>query len=163
MDRPRRESRQHNGITVRGSPQPTFATKSVNLRRTQREQMSSGLHSIADIARYGRHVANVPEPTFGAGFLAITSNARRAERSNDRCLVLPHRPGLLARQLPRGITDMIVGPPWHNLRTSSAALPFFERMPTSWCGPIQYWPSVRCCEMNFSTVRRVPRTMILRL
>src|SRR5215207_420018 len=28
MDRPRRESRQHNGITVRGLSQPTFATKS---------------------------------------------------------------------------------------------------------------------------------------
>src|SRR5258708_19554521 len=28
MDRPRRDSRQHNGITVRGLPQPTFATKS---------------------------------------------------------------------------------------------------------------------------------------
>ena len=30
MDRPRRNSRQHNGITVRGLPQPTFATKSAN-------------------------------------------------------------------------------------------------------------------------------------
>jgi hypothetical protein len=30
MDRPRRDSRQHNGITVRGLPQPTFATKSAN-------------------------------------------------------------------------------------------------------------------------------------
>ena len=28
MDRPRRESRQHNGITVRGLSQLTFATKS---------------------------------------------------------------------------------------------------------------------------------------
>ena len=31
MDRPHRESRQHNGITVRGTPQPTFATKSALL------------------------------------------------------------------------------------------------------------------------------------
>ncbi len=31
--------------------------------------------------------------TFVAGFLAITSNARHAERSNGRCPVLPHRPG----------------------------------------------------------------------
>ena len=28
MDRPHRESRQHNGITVLGLPQPTFTTKS---------------------------------------------------------------------------------------------------------------------------------------
>src|SRR6476620_11076086 len=28
MDRPRRDSRQHNGITLRGLSQPTFATKS---------------------------------------------------------------------------------------------------------------------------------------
>jgi len=28
MDRPRRDSRQQNGITVRGLSQPTFATKS---------------------------------------------------------------------------------------------------------------------------------------
>ena len=28
MDRPRRDSRQHDGITVRGMSQPTFATKS---------------------------------------------------------------------------------------------------------------------------------------
>src|SRR6478735_1576382 len=32
MDRPRRESRQHNGITLRGLSQPTFATKSANSR-----------------------------------------------------------------------------------------------------------------------------------
>src|SRR5271154_6349387 len=30
MDRPRRESRQHNGITLRGLSQLTFATKSAN-------------------------------------------------------------------------------------------------------------------------------------
>src|SRR5947207_2464038 len=30
MDRPRRESLQHNGITLRGLSQPTFATKSAN-------------------------------------------------------------------------------------------------------------------------------------
>jgi len=28
MDRPRRDSRQHNGIIIRGLSQPTFATKS---------------------------------------------------------------------------------------------------------------------------------------
>jgi hypothetical protein len=32
MDRPRRESRQHNGITLRGLSQLTFATKSANYR-----------------------------------------------------------------------------------------------------------------------------------
>jgi hypothetical protein len=32
MDRPRRDSPQHNGITLRGLPQPTFATKSANSR-----------------------------------------------------------------------------------------------------------------------------------
>jgi hypothetical protein len=32
MDRPRRDSRQHNGITLRDLSQPTFATKSANRR-----------------------------------------------------------------------------------------------------------------------------------
>jgi hypothetical protein len=52
-------------------------------------------------------------------------------------LSCPTGPGLLARRLPRGIADMIVGPPWHNLRSSSVAfrpIAFFERTPTSWCG-----------------------------
>src|ERR1700752_4181964 len=33
MDRPRRESRRHNGISLRGLSQPTFATKFANNRR----------------------------------------------------------------------------------------------------------------------------------
>jgi len=32
MDRPRRDSPQHNGITLRGLSQPTFATKSARNR-----------------------------------------------------------------------------------------------------------------------------------
>jgi hypothetical protein len=35
MDRPRRDSRQHNGITVRGQSQPTFATKSADFRHAE--------------------------------------------------------------------------------------------------------------------------------
>jgi len=34
--------------------------KGVKLRRTQNEQMSSGLALKADIARYSRHVSKVP-------------------------------------------------------------------------------------------------------
>jgi hypothetical protein len=35
MDRPHRESRQHNGITVRSLSQLTFATKSVKSGNTR--------------------------------------------------------------------------------------------------------------------------------
>ncbi|WP_247434940.1 hypothetical protein, partial [Bradyrhizobium sp. 44] len=38
MDRPRRDSRQHNGITVRDLSQPTFATKSANRRHPSNRQ-----------------------------------------------------------------------------------------------------------------------------
>jgi hypothetical protein len=96
--------------------------------------------------------------TFGAGFLAITSNARHAERSNDRCPVLPTGPGLLARRLPRGIADMIVGPPWHNLRSSSVAfglLPFSNACPgLGVVNPVLAVGAVLWDELP----RRVPRT-----
>src|ERR1700721_865017 len=36
MDRPHRESRQYNGIMVRGLSKPTFATKSAPLRHASR-------------------------------------------------------------------------------------------------------------------------------
>jgi len=36
MDRPRRDSRQHNGITLRGLSQPTSATKSARSWRRGR-------------------------------------------------------------------------------------------------------------------------------
>jgi hypothetical protein len=39
---------------------PIRGLRRVTLRRTQCEQMSSGLPLKADIARYGRHVSNVP-------------------------------------------------------------------------------------------------------
>ena len=39
----------------------TYGRLWVNLRRTQFEQLSSGLPLKADIARYGRHVSNVPD------------------------------------------------------------------------------------------------------
>src|SRR5438105_14425849 len=35
MGRPRRDSRQQNGITLRGLSQPTFATKSAHLRHAE--------------------------------------------------------------------------------------------------------------------------------
>src|SRR5882757_6329554 len=41
-------------------PEKTFSTASVKVRRTQPEQMSSGLPLKADIARYSRHVSKVP-------------------------------------------------------------------------------------------------------
>src|SRR5258705_8623388 len=37
MDRPRRDSRQHNGITVCGLSQPTFATKSAQSGRSRND------------------------------------------------------------------------------------------------------------------------------
>jgi hypothetical protein len=48
--------------------------------------------------------------TFVAGFL--TSNARHAERSNDRCHVLPHKPGVLARRLPQDRRPSSRGQTW---------------------------------------------------
>src|SRR5258708_39936538 len=41
MDRPLRDPRQHNGITLRGLSQPTFATKSAPLRRVGADAMWS--------------------------------------------------------------------------------------------------------------------------
>src|SRR5437899_5730689 len=54
MDRPRRESRQHNGITLRGLSQPTFATKSAPLRHAEPYdecRLSGVKRSNADIAK----------------------------------------------------------------------------------------------------------------
>jgi hypothetical protein len=47
MDRPRRDSRQHNGITVRGLPQPTFATKSAISGRRRFNQLRGAFGDIA--------------------------------------------------------------------------------------------------------------------
>src|SRR3984893_13452407 len=62
MDRPRRESRQHNGITLRALSQLTFATKS---------------------ARNGRSHKNAigPTPTWGNHSQSITSLARPSSGS----------------------------------------------------------------------------------
>ena len=95
------------------------------------------------------------------GFLAITSNAWHAERSNDRCPVLPTGPGLLARRFPRdrrhdrgapGTTPGVA-------RSVSADCPFRTHAHVL-VRSIQYWPSVRYCGMNCPTDRRVPSTMI---
>jgi hypothetical protein len=54
----------------------------VKLRRTQPEQMSSGLPLKADIAQYGRHVSNVPHPDIplnqwrGACFDSLSASRR---------------------------------------------------------------------------------------
>jgi hypothetical protein len=45
MDRPRRDSRQHNGITVRRLSQPTFATKSA---KSGREALTRKLSILAE-------------------------------------------------------------------------------------------------------------------
>src|SRR5205823_705153 len=47
--------------------QKTFSTASVKVRRTQPEQMSSGLPLKADIALYSRHVSKAP-CVDGSGF-----------------------------------------------------------------------------------------------
>src|SRR5665647_2624131 len=47
MDRPRRDSRQHNGITVLGPSQPTFATKSAQFRRTNTPQPTRPLQTVS--------------------------------------------------------------------------------------------------------------------
>ena len=73
--------------------------------------------------------------TFVAGFLAITSNARRTPQRPLSCLA-PRAPAFLLDGF-RGIADMIVGPPGtHPPEWLVAFWPiaFFERMPTSWCG-----------------------------
>ena len=70
--------------------------------------------------------------TFVAGFL--TSNARHAERSNDRCPVLPHRPRLSRSTASAGSPTMIS---WAHLAQPPEWLvafwpiAFFERMPSS--------------------------------
>jgi hypothetical protein len=83
--------------------------------------------------------------TFVAGFLAITSNARHAERSNGRCPVLPHRPGpsrstaSAGSPNDRGATGTTFGV---GLVSVSADCPFRPHAHVLvWS--IQYWPSVR--------------------
>lgn len=49
--------------------------------------------------------------TFAAGFLAITSNTRHAERSDDCCPVLTPQPRAFSFNGFCGIAEMIRGPP----------------------------------------------------
>jgi len=84
-------------------------------------------------------VAGVQKPaqnrTFVAGFLAITSNARRTLQRPLSCLA-PQAPAFSLDGF-RGIADMIVGlpatqpPEW---LVAFWPIAFFERMPSSWCG-----------------------------
>ena len=94
--------------------------------------------------------------TFVAGFLAITSNARHAERSNGRCPVLPHRPGP-SRSTASAGSPNDRGATWHNLRSGVSADCPFRPHAHVLVWSIQYWPSVRYCGMNCPTARRVPQ------
>src|SRR5450756_2131554 len=68
MDRPRRDSRQHYGIMLRGLPQPTFATKSA-------------------LSRHGR----CPEPTSTLSRDCVTT-AGQLQRQGSPGLQLPSAP-----------------------------------------------------------------------
>src|SRR5262245_28717754 len=98
-------------------------------------QARSVLLLEADMISLDGHVGLGQNRTFVAGFL--TSNARHAERSNDRCPVLPHRPRLSRSTASAGSPTMIS---WAHLAQPPEWLvafwpiAFFERMPTSWCG-----------------------------
>jgi len=54
MDRPRRDSRQHNGITLRGLSQPTFATKSAEHELHHTSLYHAGLHADRTKERWWR-------------------------------------------------------------------------------------------------------------
>jgi hypothetical protein len=91
----------------------TFSTESAKLRRTQPEQMLSGSHPKADIARYGRHVSNVPKAdavasvplsdNFTSGWRIVAFEAKLAETKAhpdfrfERHKKRPHR------RMPRGL------------------------------------------------------------
>src|SRR5882762_10730644 len=61
----------------------------VKLRRTQCEQMSSGLPLKADIARCSRHISKVPEPEVAV----VTRLPCRRETSSDVGTSMPNRCG----------------------------------------------------------------------
>jgi hypothetical protein len=67
MDRPRRDSRQRNGITVRGLPQPTFTTKSAQSRHSKHRH-SGAPHIFTISVRYFGSRAAISLP-----FSAISS------------------------------------------------------------------------------------------
>jgi hypothetical protein len=58
MDRPRRDSRQHNGITLAGSSQLTFATKSASSGLDWRYMADTDLPETADIIVKGKETAS---------------------------------------------------------------------------------------------------------
>jgi hypothetical protein len=73
-----RAARKASAPTGSGSGCSGPCLKWVKLRRTHREQMSSGLPLKADIAQCSRHVSNVPQPDSrtASKHHSITSSAR---------------------------------------------------------------------------------------
>jgi hypothetical protein len=103
MDRPRRESRQHNGITVRGLSQPTFATKSAlsgpsvpgapseNAERLDfQSSTDGGTHAADDRARQCFRLRSPTAPWYcvrlagGSRILVLYASANRDERKWDK-------------------------------------------------------------------------------
>ena len=52
-----------------GDPEAVRCMSLMGLRRTQYEQISSGLPLKADITQYSRHVSKVPSPDIGSRFI----------------------------------------------------------------------------------------------
>src|SRR6266404_9032382 len=67
---------------VRQCPRPKW----VKLRKTQCEQMPSGLPLKADIAQYNRHVSKVPNPDIPVLFVGTSEDRRRDDEGE--CLAL---------------------------------------------------------------------------
>jgi hypothetical protein len=100
MDRPRRDSRQHNGITVCGLSQPTFATKSANsgllsLPRGRGTPLQNALQSHGFVpGDFDRAVGSAwtsaydPQRPFGLGVagngeMSSVKSGRRGTKSPD--------------------------------------------------------------------------------
>jgi hypothetical protein len=73
MDRPRRDSRQHNGITLRALSQPTFATKSAEIVLTQMPYVGLDLGA----ARVDGVMSDFFMRFLMRGFMAISRVLRR--------------------------------------------------------------------------------------
>src|SRR4030088_3165163 len=86
MDRPRRDSRQHNGITLRGLSQLTFATKSA---------MSGSTGTLFDNLVSTRVSARSPKALVTLRRTPTTAGSRSASAPGSRCLLASSHLGFI--------------------------------------------------------------------
>jgi len=86
MDRPRSDSRQHNGITVRDLSQQTFTTKSSESRLMHRSKFSGISPSMPDRLGQKRLSSMLKHPMFSVRIAIGSEHDDRNIRPNRLCL-----------------------------------------------------------------------------